>query len=85
MSDNNKLFVGNLDWEVDSDELSSVFSKVGTVIDVVVLKDRETHKSRGFGFVTFDDAHDCDVAIKELDNLELRGRKIRVSKAKPRT
>ncbi len=78
-----KLFVGNLDYTVTSDDLREAFGKAGSVIDAVVITDRETRRSRGFGFVEFATAEEAEKAIKELNGSELKGRKINVNEAKP--
>ncbi len=78
-----KLFVGNLDYTVTSDDLREAFGKVGSVIDAVVITDRETRRSRGFGFVEFATAEEAEKAVKELNGSELKGRKINVNEAKP--
>jgi cold-inducible RNA-binding protein len=83
-SDNNKIFVGNLDWRITTEELKTIFEKVGIVTDAIVIKDKETQQSRGFGFVTFYDKHDCEIAVGEMDGFEVNGRKLRVNKANPR-
>lgn len=79
-----KLFVGSLPWEVDDAKLNDLFSKFGTVTSAVVLKDRMTGRSRGFGFVEFADDAAAEAAIKELNDSDLDGRKIVVNEAKPR-
>ncbi|KAL4926629.1 RNA recognition motif domain-containing protein [Aspergillus undulatus] len=79
-----KLFVGNLSWSTTDDSLRNVFSEFGVVTDAIVLKDRETGRSRGFGFVTFDSTEAADAAINALNEQELDGRKIRVNQANAR-
>ena len=78
-----KLFIGNLDYTVTSDDLRDAFAKFGNVVDAVVITDRETRRSRGFGFVEFATAEEADAAIKEMNQAELKGRKINVNEAKP--
>ncbi len=63
----NKLFVGNLSWNVDDVALETIFSDYGKVLDAKVISDRETGKSRGFGFVTLASATEVNEAIKNLD------------------
>ena len=77
----NRLFVGGLAWATTNDSLRSAFEKYGPVSDAVVVKDRETGRSRGFGFVTFEEEHDADEALKNMNDTELEGRTIRVDKA----
>lgn len=78
-----KLFVGNLDYTVTSDDLRAHFSAAGTVADAVVLTDRETHRSRGFGFVEMSSDEEAKKAIETLNQSELKGRKINVNEARP--
>jgi nucleolin len=63
----NKLFVGNLSWSVDSDTLREVFSEHGTVVDARVVNDRDTGRSRGFGFVTMGSEDEMNEALNKLD------------------
>ena len=63
----NKLFVGNLSWGVDSDMLRDVFSQHGTVLEARVVNDRETGRSRGFGFVTMSSEEETSEALNKLD------------------
>ncbi|KAG0140521.1 hypothetical protein CROQUDRAFT_674611 [Cronartium quercuum f. sp. fusiforme G11] len=74
-NNNNKLFVGNLAWSTDTGSLSDAFSAFGQV----VMQDRETGRSRGFGFITFASQSEAEAAIAGLDNVELNGRNIRVN------
>ncbi|PNH05623.1 ribonucleoprotein, chloroplastic [Tetrabaena socialis] len=77
-----KLYVGNLSWDTRADDLTSLFGKFGTVEDSFVATDRETGRSRGFGFVTLPtDA--AKSAIAESDGTEFMGRTIRVNEASP--
>lgn len=77
-----KLFVGGLAWATTDDSLRAAFEEF-EVFDAVVLKDRETGRSRGFGFVTISEAQ-ADAAIAKWDNQELDGRRIRVQTASAR-
>ena len=79
-----RLYVGNLPYGVRDAQLEEVFAQVGEVVDAVVVMDRETGRSRGFGFVEMADDADADAAIEQLDGTQLEGRTIRVSEAKPR-
>lgn len=81
-----KLFVGGLAWATNDESLRAAFEAHGVVSEAKVILDRETGRSRGFGFVTFDEAAEGDKAIEELDGKELDGRTIRVNEAenKPR-
>ncbi len=80
----NKLFVGGLPWAVDSERLREVFSQFGEVKDAHVALDRETQRSRGFGFVEFGTDEEAQAAIDAMDGKELDGREVTVNVAKPR-
>ena len=75
-----KIYVGNIAWSVTEDELREFFSAHGEVESVAIISDRETGRSRGFGFVEMDDAG-ADRAIAEADGKELGGRALRVNEA----
>lgn len=75
------LYVGNLQWETTEEDLKKHFSAYGDVHSVKVIMDPETNRSKGFGFVSMENAED---AIKNLDGSELRGRTIRVNTARER-
>jgi nucleolin len=77
----NKLFVGNLSWNVDDESLETIFSDYGKVLEAKVISDRETGKSRGFGFVTLASATEVNEAINNLDGAEYDGRQLRVNLA----
>ncbi|RBR27119.1 uncharacterized protein FIESC28_00063 [Fusarium coffeatum] len=76
-----KLFVGGLAWASTSDSLRQLFSEFGEVLDSIVMSDRETGRSRGFGFVTFSNQDEAEAAINALNEQEFEGRQIRVSMA----
>lgn len=78
------IYVGNLSYEVTSDELSKTFSKYGTVKNVHLPTDRETGRMRGFAFVEMQADTEESAAIEELDGAEWMGRTLKVNKAKPR-
>ncbi len=82
----NKLFVGGLSWGTDDQKLAAAFETYGSVTEAKVISDRDTGRSRGFGFVTYDAAEAATAAIAALDGTELDGRTIRVNLAedKPR-
>ncbi len=80
----NKLFVGGLAWATDDTSLKTHFEAFGEVTDAKVITDRETGRSRGFGFVTFADADNAAKAQGELHGTELDGRAIRVDQATER-
>ena len=79
-----KIFIGGLAWATTSETLSEVFSQFGEVVESKVIVDRETGRSRGFGFVTFEDDEAAEEAIKAMDGQVLDGRTIRVDKARER-
>ncbi len=79
-----KLFVGSLPWSVNDEELKETFEKHGTVISAKVIEDRDTNRSRGFGFVEMESSSDANDAIKALNDSELNGRNIVVNEAKAR-
>ena len=79
-----KLFVGSLPWSVNDEELKATFEKHGTVVSAKVVTDRNTSRSRGFGFVEMESASDAKNAIQALNNSELNGRNIVVNEAKSR-
>ena len=79
-----KLFVGGLSWNTNDSELQQAFEGCGTVVEAKVITDRETGRSRGFGFVTFEDEQAASRAVEELNNTTLDGRTIRVDKANDR-
>ncbi|KAG6745106.1 hypothetical protein NC652_036659 [Populus alba x Populus x berolinensis] len=82
----NRVYVGNLSWNVDNLALETLFREKGRVMDARVVYDRDSGRSRGFGFVTYSSAEEVDNAIDSLNGAELDGRAIRVSvaEAKPR-
>ena len=80
-----KLFVGSLPWSVSDEELKETFEKHGTVVSAKVITDRDTRRSRGFGFVEMESSSDATNAISALNESELNGRNIVVNEAKART
>lgn len=79
-----KLFVGGISWNTNEAGLRQAFESFGPLGEVVVVYDRDTGRSRGFGFVTFENGDDATNAIQEMDGQDLDGRTIRVSESKPR-
>ncbi len=77
----NKLFVGGLAWATDDDGLRAAFERYGTVTEARVILDRDTGRSRGFGFVTFSTSEEAQAAIAGADGSQLDGRSIRVNEA----
>ena len=79
-----KVFVGGLSWDANDDDLKQLFGECGTVSDGVILQDRETGRSRGFGFVTFASNDEAKAAIEKFHDFEFMGRKLTVNEARPR-
>ncbi|KAI8596086.1 hypothetical protein EDD21DRAFT_389368 [Dissophora ornata] len=77
----NKLFVGSLSWNTTDESLRQAFEEFGNVIDSTVVKDRETGRSRGFGFVSFGSDTEAESAIAAMNDQELDGRRIKVNRA----
>jgi RNA recognition motif-containing protein len=80
-----RLYVGNLPYSVTSDDLQQTFEEYGIVTSAEVLSDRETGRSRGFGFVEMANDAEADAAIEALDGNDLDGRRLTVNEARPRT
>lgn len=79
-----KLYVGNLSYQVDSSELEQLFSQHGTVESAQIINDRETGRSKGFGFVEMSSDSEAQAAIAALNGQEHGGRALTVNEAKPR-
>jgi cold-inducible RNA-binding protein len=79
-----KLYVGNLSFQTSSDDLQQLFSQAGTVESASVIADRETGRSRGFGFVEMATREEGEAAIEQFNGKELEGRNLTVNEAKPR-
>ena len=77
----NKLYVGNLPFQTTDEDLEALFSVHGTVAQASVITDRETGRSRGFGFVTFDTADAAQTAQAALDGQDYNGRALKVNEA----
>ena len=80
----NKLYVGGLPYEVTNDRLQELFSAHGTVESASVITDRETGRSRGFGFVEMSSQEEAQQAIDKLNGTDLEGRSLTVNEAKPK-
>ncbi len=78
------LYVGNLPFQASDQDLSELFAAYGEVISAKVILDRETNRSRGFGFVEMAQQEEAQQAIENLDQKEFMGRAIKVNLAKPR-
>ena len=81
--DQNKLFVAGLPWAINNDTLRDLFSQFGEITEAVVIMDRETQRSKGFGFVTFKNAEDAKKAL-DMNDKEVDGRTLVVNVARPR-
>jgi len=79
-----KLYVGNLSFNTSSQDLETMFAEVGTVQSASVVDDRDTGRSRGFGFVEMSSKEEAESAISSFDGKDLDGRNIKVNEAKPR-
>lgn len=80
----NKLYVGNISFQADEDALNQEFAQFGEVKSVKIITDRETGRSKGFGFVEMGTAEEAQAAIDSLDGKEVVGRPLRVNIAKER-
>ena len=79
-----KLYIGNLGWGTTTENLTAHFEEFGTVSDAIVITDRQSGRSRGFGFVTMDDDEEAKKAMAECDGTDLYCRTIKCSEAAPR-
>jgi RNA recognition motif-containing protein len=79
-----KLYVGNLTYQVREEDLEQLFSQFGTVQSAQIIQDRETGRSKGFGFVEMDTEAEAQAAIQGLHDQEHNGRRLTVNEAKPR-
>jgi RNA recognition motif-containing protein len=79
-----KLYVGNLAFQTSSDDLQQLFAQAGTVESASVVEDRDTGRSRGFGFVEMSSKEEGDAAITQFNGKEVQGRALTVNEAKPR-
>jgi RNA recognition motif-containing protein len=78
-----KLFVGNLAWETTQEELQELFTQYGEVEEAIIITDKFSGRSKGFGFVTFTDDAAADEAVAQLNEKEFKGRNVVVNEAKP--
>jgi RNA recognition motif-containing protein len=79
-----KLFVGGLSWNTSSDDLRTAFARFGAIQEATVIMDRTTGRSRGFGFVSFENAADAAEAVKQMNGADLDGRTLKVNNAESR-
>ena len=82
--DKMKIYVGNLSYGLTEDELGDAFAQYGEVASVKIITDRNTGRSKGFGFVEMDDDEQANAAIESLDGYELSGRNLKVNEARPK-
>ena len=78
-----KIYVGNLPFSFTDKELSELFSAYGELSEVSIIKDNQTGRSKGFGFVTFANEDAAQKAVSEMNGKEVGGRELKVSEAKP--
>jgi RNA recognition motif-containing protein len=78
-----KLFVGNISWSASEEDLKAAFSEAGTVVYVRIIKDKQTGRSKGYGFVEMSSGPEAEKAIELLNGKDLAGRAISVNVAKP--
>ncbi len=78
-----KSYVGNLNFQITEQELNEIFCEFGTVTETVLIRDRETQRPRGFGFVTMSNAEEGKLAITAMHGKNLDGRDLTVNEAKP--
>jgi cold-inducible RNA-binding protein len=79
-----KLFVGNISWGATDEDLKNLFAEQGEVEEAIIIKDKFSGRSKGFGFVTFVNDEDGDKAIAALEGKELDGRPLSVNEARPK-
>lgn len=79
------IYVGNLPWEIQEEDLRKSFEEFGQVASATIIKDKFTNKPRGFGFVEMPEKEEAAAAIKALNGKELKGRPMKVNEAKPKT
>jgi cold-inducible RNA-binding protein len=80
----NKLYVGNLPFSSTEDSIKELFSEAGTVTSATIIVDRDTNRSKGFGFIEMSSAEEATAAIESFNGKDLDGRDLKVSLAKPR-
>ena len=80
-----RIYVGNLSWQTDENELRETFAPHGEVVSAQIITDRESGRSRGFGFVEMENDEEAKAAIDEVNGNEVGGRPLKVNEAKPRS
>ena len=78
------IYCGNLSYDITENDLQQLFEEYGSIVKVNIIKDRDTDRSKGFGFVEMEKQEDGEKAIKELDGSAVKGRNIKVNQARPR-
>jgi len=78
-----KLFIGNIPYTATEDQMGDLFSEVGTVASVAIIKDRDSGRSKGFGFVEYEEDSEADKAIEKFNGHEMDGRSLIVNEARP--
>ena len=81
----NKLYVGNLNYRTEQESLRSLFTQFGEVVSATILTDRDTGRSRGFGFVEMADQDSANAAVQGLNGTEFEGRALKVNEARERS
>ncbi len=79
------LYVGNLPWSTTEDELTQLFAAVSTVVSCRIIVDRESNRSRGFGFVEISDDSNLESVVESMNGASVEGRTLVVNEARPRT
>ena len=79
-----KLYIGNLPWSIDDSKLKNLFSEFGNVVLAEVVKDKYTMRSKGFGFVEFQEDSEAQKAVEAMNGKEVEGRELKVSEARPK-
>jgi len=77
------IYVGNLNYSLQEEELKEAFAEYGEVASVKIIKDKVTGRSKGFGFIEMDNDDEANNAIQELNGVEVKGRSLKVNQAKP--
>ena len=79
-----KLYVGNLPWSIDDQKLNDIFSEFGNVESASVISDRQSGRSKGFGFVEFGNDEEAKKAMESMNEKEVEGRALKVNEARPK-
>lgn len=80
----NRLFVGSLPWSTSSEELNQLFARIGAVVDAVVIIDKPSGKSKGYGFVEMSTPKEAELAINKFNGYDFQGRTLVVNSASPK-